>query len=454
MKSQKTPLVLALALLFTMPPIANASETASSELSLANHQHTKDLVKNTHGEIAKVISGLRSFYRNNGAWPNNISSIAKYYTGDFETPVGTIIGSQSATGYLVSIVTSSLDDKMKAQLNSMALRSNGLVSGQTIQFTIDTPVSSEFTDNALSRFTDTESSGELNKMYADLNMNANNLTSIGNLNGSVLNAQTANVGTLNSTTITSDQAVIQNLTADTQNVANQSAVQVDAVNTTVSNQMTVLNSFTATSIDNGGVINAGGHKVIDGGGKLFYQGVDTDTLYLGIDSQAQDSDRLNGATASQFAKHGQANTFTAHQRFNNAVTASSVSATTVNISGSATGSNAYARTVEANNLKSNGEWTTTTMNRINNHTNRLNALKSKFNVSGKTYRLGRWYRTSSRTNNRSATTTPWPGQYCVDYGSLVYAKIGTEQRCYESGNAGDGNVRCSTVDSWGYLHCR
>ena len=429
MKAQKSSLVLALSMALMVPLEASASSTASDDLIVASHQHNKTIVKNTHGEIAKVISGLRSFYRSNGAWPNDISSIAKYYTGDFKTPVGTIIGSQSATGYLVSIVTSDLDDNLKAQIHSMALRSNGQLSGQTIQFSIDTPVSSQFTENSLSRFTDTDTAGELNKMHADLNMNANDFNFIGNLNGSSINAQSADIGTLNSTSITSDQAVIQNLTADTQNVANQSAASVDAINTTVTNRMTVNNNFTATSIANGGVITAGGHKIIDGKGKLFYQGVDTDTLYLGINSQAKDSDRLDGATASKFAKHGQANTFTAHQHFNSAVTASNVSASTVNVSGSATGRIAYARYIEANNLKSDGEWTTTTMNRINNHTNRLNALRNKFNVRG-IYRLGRWYRTSSRANSSSPTTTALPGQLCVDFGRIVY------------------------VAEWGNLHCR
>lgn len=70
-----------------------------------------------------------------------------------------------------------------------------------------------------------------------------------------------------------------------------------------------------------GEIYANGKRVVDTAGKLYYQGADIDSRYLGINATAKNADKLGNVAASVYARKDQANTWSQAQTFNNRVNA-------------------------------------------------------------------------------------------------------------------------------------
>ncbi|ENN6469969.1 hypothetical protein AB9X29_003770 [Vibrio vulnificus] len=104
------------------------------------------------------------------------------------------------------------------------------------------------------------------------------------------------------------------------NVAASQYARRDTVNT-----FTQAQTFNSTATVKGrlnadGEVYSNGKRVIGSDGKLYYQGQDLDSRYLGINATAKNAEKLGNVDASQYARRDTVNTFTQAQTFNNTAT--------------------------------------------------------------------------------------------------------------------------------------
>ncbi len=454
MRTGNSVATITLSLLLAMTPLTNAVAIEAGDIKDENaHKHMKQLVSQTHSELGRVISGLKRFYASNaGAWPSDLASISAFYSGDFQTPYGDITGAQTMNGYSVSISTSDLDDKTLASLATMASKNNGTLVGETLTFAVSASMNVEFVNKALGRYDDP--TGEQNTMYTDLDMNNFDLNNVNQIKSQSASIDSATVSTATITSANITNAVVQNANSTNANIATQNAQNASLNNASVTNA--VVNGALGTNqLNINGQVKAGGALVLNNTGKLYYQGQDTDTRYLGINETAVDTQRLGGVDASSFALSGSANQFTAHQYFNADATASNINAQTLNTSGTATtNSDIFADQLYLSNAKVGDEWASNTINRVTQNKIDLSYLKSKVSSL---HRIGYWRKiryVKGGWNTQSINYGITHGAMCIHYGrTFTHRVIEKEYRCSGGGGngKGDGEEHCRYVDVTRYI---
>ncbi|MEZ8238604.1 MULTISPECIES: hypothetical protein [Vibrio] len=350
-------------------------------------ENNLELIADTKVELKTLIKSLNKYYQAKEAWPSSIANISKYYNGDFNTPFGKISGTQTLNGYSVSVVTSGLSGNVLANLSSMVKTSGGSMSGSTIRYDLDAPVSMNFTDKALSRYTD--ASGEKNKMYANILMNGHDLNNVQNAGVKSAEFDTAKISNSNLDAVSITNSVVDKASLNVLNVQNQAAQDVTITRANLATELTVASAFTVGTLENDGVIAAGGHVVINNDGKVFYEGEDLDTRYLGLGVMAQNATRLDNILAANFARNDKSNVFNGTNTITRNASASTTKSTNVRVKGNAHTNQVNSSVATIGNAYVGNEWASSTYARVDRNTINLDALSRKFNVSG-SFPVGHW----------------------------------------------------------------
>ncbi|MBF4250648.1 hypothetical protein EA007_06520 [Vibrio anguillarum] len=427
------------------PSVVSASAGQQKAISTQNSQ--QELVDLTQREVTRVIGALKNFYvANTGAWPANLTSINPYYSGDYKTPIGTITGATSASGYQLTINTSNLDAQFKAKIESMAARNQGSMTGNSVTFSIDAPQNAAIVRSMLSRYADPDGSGELNKMYANLNMNNNSVDGVNQLNAQdvISNTATVNNATITNATIATLQSTLANVDTLNAKTANLETLITDTFSTTdlvattatmttadVIDALTVGGALTANGVVtanntlnvNGAVnanngVYANGTLVIDAASRLYHQGQNLDTRFLGINATAVDSDKLGGIGASQFARNDVSNTFSGRQYFNGgANVVGTLNTQAINATGKIyTSNDIQSRYVYASNANINGTWLTDTINKANSSYSRVGTLEGKVsNLERAGGNTGTWSIASQIQPGALISHVRWTNLYAETY---------------------------------------
>lgn len=188
-------------------PSAIADDVGNAELQRSLEQSQIASTK-----LTTLQDAVSSFYTANLRWPTTLSELTSgvnvYYVGGFDTPFGTITGTQNgASSYSLTIaVDNTPSDYKLGQYETIA----GLVGGDyvanTININVTIPYSASVVKNMLQRTEDTSGFG-LNTMKTDLSLDGNDITNIKSLIGD--NATLTNVL---SSTVTSQNASFDDLT--------------------------------------------------------------------------------------------------------------------------------------------------------------------------------------------------------------------------------------------------
>ncbi len=454
-----TAVLLALSVL--APKIATAnSVSVSDSKAIATQEYKQDLADRTQNEVARVAAALRAVYSENmGTWPGSLADIiGEYYSGDFQTPVGIITGAQNGQNYILTIATSNQDANTLAMLESMANRNHGQLSGATLSFTVEAGEDAAVMQTTLSRFADP--SGELNKMYVDLDVNNNNLDSIKSFDATTMVATTAVLTDANISDATIDTVQTTGVaTITTDNVTNLTSSTATIGNATIANGLIVSNSTQVNSVltANAG-INVNGVTIVDSNGVLYSQGQDLDTRLLGINDVAYDSNQLGGVDASVFARKDISNYFTQHQYFNAGLDATTINATNlvssgdINVAGNVEGQNA-----ELTNMKVGDTWVTNTKSTSITNRNEIDELKTRVNGI---QQLARWVPiggTGSRDTTYKSNTVVANYSLCNQQGLVVYDTYSWKEEvttCWSGMSDNGGGCKTQTVTKYRYPRLR
>ena len=464
-RAQGTGLILCLFsvlwLGFFMSPVYAASVSQSA---VQAHTQAESLISQTETELLRVSSGLRNYYVSSLGWPTNLNQISNFYTGNYSTPMGSIVGSIGTTGYQLSISISDTDATTIALVKSLATKLGGAYDDGTksLAIPVDTPQEAAIVSAMLSRLPDTTGSG-LNTMQTDLGMGGFDINDIKDVNATTVNASTVNSTDLVSTNITAVKADITTVNAnliDTPRIqsstglinllsnaefdgtshfknattteglatfngkivqASGQAAQLGAVtaeSAVITGQLVAQSEFLANDAAyfKNGIYNGTGVVIADGDGRLFYQGQDLETRYLGINDTAVDSDSLGGIAADNYAKKNVDNAFSAHQTFaslstaGNADVGGTLTAGTLSVSGNASVNNTY--------FGSRNIWASTVIDRVNSNTSRISTLESKVNSGSTSNAMGTWV--TSITNTGGVQSDSSPTGSCVKGQKVIY----------------------------------
>lgn len=382
MKYRIQPTLLALAVGLSSPTVAIASGdggSAAQEKAIQTLSSFKDRSLRTEQEVSRVVSALQNFYtKNGGTWPTNLAATSPYYSGNFQTPAGTISGSQSGSGYTLTIAVRGSDPQYLNLLSSMASKNGGNLTGTNLIFNVLSP--NQYASNAsvLSRFEDVEGGGERNKLHTSLNMNSKDITNVANLDAQTADFSTGTIDSLTSTNVNVTNATVNGQTVTNATITNNNVAVADytALNTTM-----LINNGT---IDSNATIQAnqiiaGGNIVANGAGQLHYEGQNLDSRYLNLADTAKDTAKLGGVDAAQYLRRNAVNNYAHRQTFNGGMTisgkltSSSLNATNVNISSSFNGSSVRG----SSDVKIRGQSLKNYTHQNNVNVNTINYLKSK-----------------------------------------------------------------------------
>ncbi|MFM2668655.1 hypothetical protein AAFX24_28330 [Vibrio mediterranei] len=284
-------------ILWSSPALSNSSE--GQKQATQSYEHQSALAELTNAEVQRVIGGLQNYYVSNMAWPGDIVLIAGaggFYSGNFQTPFGTVNGNLTGLGYQVTLQFSGLDNRQLAKLKSIALQNGGTVSGNTLSYMIDPPQNAAVVRSMLSRLPDTTGSG-LNTMQANINMNGFNLENVGDIGADNIISNDATVQTFTSNQGTIDTLTASNASVDTATIANGTVTNLTSSNASI-------DSLTATSANiDTATINQGQINTLTGQTLTFNDGnvtnlstSDLDATRAVIDSATITA--LNGTTAN------------------------------------------------------------------------------------------------------------------------------------------------------------
>lgn len=302
------------------------ADTTASDKAQQTHQYKVELVQRTQDKVNRVKTALKRYYTTNmSTWPTNLNALSSLYDGDFNTPVGSINGNQNGLRYILSINLTNPDATLNAQLKTMAERNNGDLSGTILSFNLDPDKSFAAMESSLSRYSDP--SGELNKMYTDINANSQNVDNINEITANraqieVGNISTANVstGTIDSMSVTGNNNVtsdsVTNLTITNNNLRDSTVDELVVTNTNSVSNAAVINTLAG--------IDVNGQMIADSSGRMYTNGEDLNTRFLGIDETAYNSQKLGGVNSSLYVRKDKTNYFTTVQKFNGGVKASTV----------------------------------------------------------------------------------------------------------------------------------
>ncbi|MFM2668656.1 hypothetical protein AAFX24_28335 [Vibrio mediterranei] len=284
-------------LLLTTPAYANS--TAAQRQASLSYEHQTSLAELTNAEVQRVIGALHNFYASNMAWPLDIaliSGVDGFYSGNFQTPFGSVNGQLSGVAYRVSVNFNGIDAKQLAKLKAITAQNGGTVSGNTLSYMIDPPQNAAVVRSMLSRLPDTTGSG-LNTMQANINMNGFNLENVGDIGADNIISNNATVQTFTSNQGTIDTLTASNASVDTATIANGTVTNLTSSNASI-------DSLTATSANiDTATINQGQINTLTGQTLTFNDGnvtnlstSDLDATRAVIDSATITS--LNGTTAN------------------------------------------------------------------------------------------------------------------------------------------------------------
>lgn len=167
----------------------------------------------------------------------------------------------------------------------------------------------------------------------------------------------------------------------------------------VSNTFTQAQTFQNRLYANAEIF-AGGNRVVDGAGRLYFGGQNTDARYLGINATANNADHLGGVHASAYARKDQSNWFTQKQHFNAGI----------NVAGTISTDNITAsNTISTKTLILNGWNMGGLQGNINDLYNRSGSLQNQINDiknAGTSRAIGKWSVSSYYRNSSSCSTSP------------------------------------------------
>lgn len=212
---------------------------------------------------------------------------------------------------------------------------NNLTAVNTTATTLTATTTTTDSLTAASTTTDTlaATSGNISSLTSDnaiINSGELNTAKVGTLDVTgVINSPLANIDHVNTNTVESDLAIITKLKSPTGIIGIDSTLNVagdvTAVQGTFSEllttDLTTGNAVVSNSLTVNGQVSTNGKKVIDSTGRLFYQGQDLDSRFLGINDKAASAltadtaDRLGGIEAKNFARRDVENSFTNKQTF-------------------------------------------------------------------------------------------------------------------------------------------
>lgn len=225
-------------------PLAFADDTGSAELQRSLNQSRIASTK-----LTTLQDAVSSFYTANLRWPSSLTELTSgvnvYYVGGFDTPFGTITGSQvGANSYSLSIsVDSSPSNYKQGQYETIAGLVGGEYAADTININVTMPYSASVVKNMLQRTEDT-SGFNLNTMETDLSLDGNDITNIKSLIG-----DNATLTDVNSLTATSKNASFDDLTTVDFVVNNRADIENGDSNFATFDSLNVTNKIEANDLD-------------------------------------------------------------------------------------------------------------------------------------------------------------------------------------------------------------
>lgn len=392
-----------------------AADTTAIDKALTTHQHEVELVQQTQHKVNRVKTALKRYYTTNmSSWPSSLNDLSSVYGGDFKTPAGDITGTQNGLKYTLSINLISSDATLTAQMKTMAERNNGNISGSVLSFNVEPDKSIAAMESSLSRFEDP--SGELNKMHTNINVNSQNLDNINDITVNDSQIGTANLTTANITSESVDSKLVSGANTVTNDAVTSLTVTNNSLANSTVNDLAVSNT---NSVSNAALINANsginvnGTMITDSSGQLYTDGQDLNARFLGLTDIAKNSDKLGGVDSSLYVRKDTTNYFTAVQKFNGGVNASTINASSLATNNISTNSRFKTNTGTVGNIRVGNAWFSNTKNQ--SHTNE-NEIRKLENI-GSIRKVGTW-------------------RFKGDYRK-------------GSGGAKGGAV-CLTINSWGY----
>lgn len=396
-------------------PLTALADTAAIDKALTSYHHEVELVQQTQHKVNRVKTALKRYYTANvGSWPSNLNDLSSVYDGGFKTPIGNITGSQNGLRFNLSINLTSSDETLISKINTMAERNNGSVSGSVVTFSVEPDKSIAAMESSLSRFEDP--SGELNKMHTSIDVNSQNIDNVNDILVNSVQFGTANLTTSNITTESvGSKSVSGANTVTTDNVTNLTVTNNNLDNSTVSD-LVVSNT---NSVSNAAVINANsginvnGIMITDSSGQLYTDGQDLKNRYIGVTDIAKNSERLGGIDSSLYVRKDATNYFTAVQKFNGGLNASTINSSSLATNTINTSSKFKTNTGTVGNIRVGNTWFSNTKNQSRTNENEIRKLE---NISA-IRKIGRWrYKGAFRKGPKIA----YEGGACINLNSWGY----------------------------------
>lgn len=421
-------------------PLTALADTTAIDKSLTSYHHEVELVQQTQDKVNRVKTALKRYYTMNiSSWPSNLNDLSSVYEGDFKTPLGNITGSQNGLRFTLSINLVSSDDTLIAKMNTMAERNNGAISGSVLSFSVEPDKSIAAMESSLSRFEDP--SGELNKMYTSIDINSQNIDNVNDISVNSVQFGTANLTTSNITTESADSKsvsgantvtndTVTNLTVTNNNIANSTVSDLVVSNTNSVSNTAVINA-------NSG-ININGMMITDSSGQLYSDGQDLKIRYLGITDIAKNSEKLGGIDSSLYVRKDATNYFTAVQKFNGGINASTLNSSSLATNTINTSSKFKTNTGTVGNIRVGNAWFSNTKNQ--SHTNE-NEIRKLENI-GSIRKIGKW---RFQGDYQKGSKIAYDGGACLNLNSWGYYKgVENVYSCWRTGGGRDqsGDTRC------------
>lgn len=421
-------------------PLTSLADTTSIDKALTSYHHEVELVQQTQQKVNRIKTALKRYYTQNmGSWPSNLNDLSSVYDGDFKTPAGNITGSQNGLVFNLSINLISSDNNLIAQMNTMAERNSGTVSGSVLIFTVEPDKSIAAMESSLSRFEDP--SGELNKMHTSIDVNSQNIDNVNDVSVNTVQFGTANFATSNITTESVDSKSVSDVnTVTNDTVTNLTVTNNNLVNSTITG-LVVSNT---NSVSNAAVINAksgidvNDTMIADSSGQLYTDGQDLNARFLGISDIAKNSEKLGGLDSSLYVRKDVTNYFTGVQKFNGGINASTINASSLATNNINTSGKFKTNSGTVGNIRVGNTWFSNTKNQSHTNEHEIRKLENISSIR----KIGKW---RYQGDYQKGPNIAYEGGACVNLNSWGYYK-GVENiySCWRigGGSGQSGDTRC------------
>ena len=366
--------LIAAGILLAFTSVTAAAYT-DTDIQIANNRNLSaskrtQYVKVTANELGIVRAALQAYYLDKQAFPATLALLktSGYYSGDFKTVYGPIVGAPTANGFDIDI---SLPAGSSREVISkmIAVQSSATQNSGKIKMSVSAPSSAIIVKSMLSRIPDASNSNS-NKMMQGINLNNFDLDNVKHIDVNNIDVFKMKVGedlfVSRDTTIGRNLSVTGNQTVDgTQTITGKSTYKsvatfekdvvingkIDAKGGISSGSTTIVdadgtlydqgvklrdvysklkannefkgsNTFTGESSFIGGINSIGGitSTGVIKAASVVENGIALESKYLGISATAVNADKLGNVAANKYSRIDQMNTFTAVNRFLNNVT--------------------------------------------------------------------------------------------------------------------------------------